>query len=596
MVWKTVAAKIRSDRDTAESGLRRGRSGRLFALLISVALLGTTGPVSAQQDKPAPAKERPIVIVSAASVERLLVGLDTAFASGGRPELSDTVSGWMANANDLKGLNRDQPVGVMIFMSGLLPDVVAFVPVKNLADLMKTVEIGPVKTKKVSDDRYELTGPRQTFYVQLKGDYAYISNNTISLEREFPDPLLATRRTAASYDLSAYVDIAALPPTTRDIFLGFLRQQANADLQRRDGESAGAYEIRKSAGMSNLEAVERLLNEGQEAVIGWAVSPATKAATLEFVVQAMPGTDLAEAMAEFHTGRSKFSRITLNQSPLTMLLSWKLDKSGRKTLKQILSGAEKEMLGGLYQDMLPAEGEKNPIGEIMTVLQSTAEAGHLDMVFQVKGDVPGQYVLLAAAKVQDSAALSGALTSIMDRLATSSELSETKVNAATYRGTALHRIVGKNVGKDDEERYGGQPALYFGAGEGVLWVSIGGEGALPALREMMDEVAKPVPTDLTVAPLQFVANFSQVLDYFAPQNRDGAGRQRARDAFSRGGDSLRVDVRPLENGMKVRVQMDEAFLRLWATEVGRDIDRAERRRLEQEEKAKAEKAAQGANN
>src|SRR5262245_57691870 len=82
----------------------------------------------------------PLLVINVASVDRLLDQVVTTFDAANRPELSETLSGALERVNDLKGLNRTQSTGIMMFLSGLVPDSVAYVPIKNVAELVKTIE------------------------------------------------------------------------------------------------------------------------------------------------------------------------------------------------------------------------------------------------------------------------------------------------------------------------------------------------------------------------------------------------------------------------------------------------------------------------
>jgi hypothetical protein len=122
--------------------------------------------------------QAPLLIVNAASFERLLGQVATTFEAAGRPELAESLGGQLARVNDLKGLNRNQSMGVMLYLTGFSPTTVAYVPVKNIDDLMKTVELGPVSTTKVGEDRYEVKARQQTLYVKMQGTYAFVSNDS----------------------------------------------------------------------------------------------------------------------------------------------------------------------------------------------------------------------------------------------------------------------------------------------------------------------------------------------------------------------------------------------------------------------------------
>lgn len=561
----------------------------LVATLFAWALLISTGaPLLAQEADEPPPSDPPVMVLAAASFERLMSGMDIAFDSAGRPEMSDTVGGMLGRANDLKGFNRDRPVGLMIFLNGLVPDVVGFVPVTQIEDLIKTVELGPVKSVKKSDTRYELAGRNDTLFVEIVGNYAFAANNETVLERKFPDPTRLTARQTNNYDISFTINLRGIPKSSRQLFLGVLRSRADADLQRRDNEPEGAYDVRRAAGENNLRFVEELVTQGDELTFGWAVATANRQGVLEIVLQGTPGSELSQSLNELAGKRSHFASSIANGSPLTFSMSWNLDKSGRKTLVKMLEGMQKQMgLDIARTQPNIAAATKTPTEDLFRVLTQTATAGHVDSLVQVVGNPTEKFALVGGVKLADATAFSSALSQVVTQLKDNPEMATIQLNSAVHRGVALHRFEAKEISDEETSRYGGRPSVYVGSGEGVFWFSVGADNGLPALKRLMDDTAKPVPTGVTTAPLTFVANFGQLIDFMSANKEGDDGLQFVRRTFQSGGDALKVEVRPVENGARMRAEFNEAFLKLIARGFIDGIENGERRRKQAEERAKA---------
>jgi hypothetical protein len=74
-------------------------------------------------------------------------------------------------------------------------------------------------------------------------------------------------------------------------------------------------------------------------------------------------------------------------------------------------------------------------------------------------------------------------------------------------------------------------------------------------------------------PFQAVIRVSPWLQ-LPPEEDDSAVERRefAEQAFTKDSDALRIDLRPTENGVRFRIQMDEGFIRLIGLGVARQID------------------------
>jgi hypothetical protein len=542
---------------------------RRWAGVVVAAAVLLTASLARAQEKESTVPEQPLVIVNVASVERLLKGADTAFESAGRPELSETIGGVLANVNDLKGLQREASMGLFVYLEGILPQAVGFVPVENVDDLIKTLEQAPVTPtiKKTGDTTYEVSGPRQTVYVKVQEKYAFVSNVETALDRTFPNPATVTARLSSAYDIAATVNLKSLDESTKEIFLTFIRAQTETEMQQRDNEPDSAYRIRRAGAESNLELAEQIVTQAEQITLGWGVSHEQKNAGVELVVVANPGTELAKICNELNGAKTIFANLLAEKSPLTLSAAWKLSKKGKRFFEEVVAVSEAEVKKNLGGE----NGDEGPIIDLFKVLKDTASTGEIDAAVRFVGEPPGPFALVGGVKVADGDLVGQALSQIVPRLKDNQGLT-VQADIDSYKGVSLHRIEPKEVRPQDERIYGGKPSVYFGAAGRIVWFAVGGEGAVPALKKAIDEVEKPVSDTVNAVPFQFVVNLASWMDVIDRSNNPNGFGARARTAFSKGGDSLRIDARSIDNGLRFRLQFDEAFIRLIGGEVARRID------------------------
>ncbi len=55
----------------------------------------------------------------------------------------------------------------------------------------------------------------------------------------------------------------------------------------------------------------------------------------------------------------------------------------------------------------------------------------------------------------------------------------------------------------------------------------------------------------------------------------GAGRQAARDAFTPENDLMRITSRPIENGFRLKFQLDEGFIKYLGIRASERLDRSQ---------------------
>jgi hypothetical protein len=148
-----------------------------------------------------------------------------------------------------------------------------------------------------------------------------------------------------------------------------------------------------------------------------------------------------------------------------------------------------------------------------------------------------------------------------------------RLNSSTHNGVDIHRIEPAGQGSGRERLFGGPPSIYLAVDKSVLWFAVGAEKAPGDLKRAMDKSAEPRNETATAVPMQMVMNFASFTEMFDPEQQSDGFAGRARRAFGKGGDALRMEVLPVTDGMRFRVQFDEAFLRLVGTEAARRMDR-----------------------
>ncbi|MFN0052508.1 MAG: hypothetical protein ACKV0T_09960 [Planctomycetales bacterium] len=535
-------------------------------------------PARAPAQEADPDPNIPVIVINAASVERLLNQAIVTFETAGRPELSETIGGALGRVNDLEGLDRDQSMGIMVFLNGITPEGVAYVPVKNLDDLLKTATVGPVTTKRVGEDRLELQVGGRTIHGRVQGGYAFVADNSAALDRDFRDPARMTGGLSRAYDLSVSVNLKSIAPATRDLFLTLMRANNENNLQRRDNEPVAAHKMRRAAAVRNQEVIEQLITQGETLTIGWSVSAADKTAALEIVVTATPGSEFAEYFNELKGNRSRFANLLSSENPLTASFAWRLDKSARKMFREMISATEVQLFRSIAAtdgdaDASGAESGDDAIHRLIQVLQATGDSGTLDAVFQFQGEPSTGFVLIGGVRVSDAVTLSGALSEILTRLNGNDALQEVKLNVFSHQGVDVHRLAFKQTGSQAKRIYGGEPKLYLGVGDDIFWLALGNPEVTPTeLRRAIDKADQPIAEGVVSAPFQMVMNFNRWMDIFDPNQREGFAA-RARGAFSKGGDALRIEARPIEDGIRTRITMDEAFIRLVGQQIAAQFDR-----------------------
>ncbi len=562
------------------------RLATVFVLLASVLVSGV-GTLSAQDATDETAPAWPVVTVCVASVDRIMDNIGYVFGDVERPEIMDLIGAGLANVRDLEGLDRTRPGGLMIFVSeGLipLPIPVGFLPVSDIGELGQTFASMGAQLKLVpgEENLYELI-PRRgpTNFLVVQDGYAFIGQNEESIDRTFASPEEFAGPLANRYDICASANLKKTPKAVRDLILLTIKNSAQASMQRRDNEPEAVYNLRRSQSEGNLHFVENVLRDGEELTLGFKVDQPAKNASLELIVKATPNSAFAKELKEGIAKPSYFAPAIDDSVPLSGSLSVILNKQARKTMLDLFKLTEQESnrgLAGLPKDTAVEDipGLKST-QDLFDAVRETIKEGHLDGFVQFFGEPGEKFVIIGGIRIVNAGAFGSGLSEVIEKASRTNANINVELGVDSYGDIVFHRLVSNGRNPRHKRMFGDESALYFGTDNQALWFTVGSDDAIPTLRAAIDRIAAgndAGPKRGELAPFQVVVNLTEWIN-INQSDRDQPGRfaALALQAFEAdGSDVARLDARTLKDGFRVRIQVENGFLRLLGLAVAGRID------------------------
>ncbi len=581
---------------------KRTRPGRLAGfwlglLVVAGCLLSTPGLHAQEEDAEEPDRQPlatdPVVMLSVTSVDRSLEFMRDAFESVDRGDMAGVMDDLMSRAGDLKGFDRTKPVGMALFLPSSLPPQpipVVYVPVEDMDDLIETMQLGPVRVEKneeAGEGRYELTGGRGTRHIAVRDGYAFISRNEEFLDADVAILSRMIPQVAAQYDLSLTVRPQSIPPLLRDVFMNFLRNQTEGQLQRRDEEPLSQYLARRANGMSTLEFLERLVKEGEQMTIGMRTIPESSGMEIELHVDATPESEFAEYLDDIGSRASSYASMFSAEEPFTLSVSWMLEEREQTAAHGWIEALE----AGLVQQYAGPAGEEAAaeadesaerplppeLARLLDPLKATIDAGHLDMCVQMRSVDADQFALVGAIHLVGGETFADGLREVLTQVSAREGDFTIELDVAQHAGVAIHRVQGGEARPQDERVYGEKPSLYVGSSGRTLWFAVGQEDAVTELKSSIDAVSEAAGSREAERgyPVQMVVRANQWLGLPPDENADAAGAEIAAEAFTSSNDVLRMELRPTENGVVLRMNLDEGFTRMLMLTLAQRYDQSQ---------------------
>ena len=556
------------------------------ALVWSCLATGWTSSAQAEDDS-SNEIDYPLVLINSASVQRLRNSAGYMFQSAQQEKKVDGLDPWMETTlKDLKGIDRERPFGMMLYLApGLIgaPVGISYIPVTNLDEALTTLAYGsgtitPVDGK---SGRHEISyGERFKIRTLHRGGYLFVvgpDGSEDALDRNFPDPAKLGARLSSQYDIAISLLIKNVPPGIKTLFVEFLKNQSQAEFQQKDDEPESAYRLRRANGESWLELIDKVVTQGEELTIGGRIDPEKRSAYIDFEIAGTSDSKLAKFFQDMAGKRTYFGNLLQNPATLTMSVSWLLDAKQRGLFTQFFEVAKKEIA-----ERADKEGVANVapmIDPIFKALLASAEAGHIDGFVQIVGNEPGRYAMIGGTKLIASRSLPDQISDLLKFVKDNPNGNETipklELAAESIDSHPVHRIPISPPDKPGQKMFGESSHLYLYATPQAVWFAFGGDAALDALKEAVAQAALPQDPmqNRNRVPFQFVThakNWLTVANEETP--RQASFNETARASFESENDAMRIDVKPTDTGVRLRVEFQEGFIALMGRGISKGID------------------------
>lgn len=533
------------------------------------------------QDEPEEelAPRLPFAVITVKNLDQSLVNIGKMFDASGRSDMMELIEGFLTDrAGNLDGIDRARPFGQMFYLSQTLPPrpiMVTYIPVDDLDAFIRTVSLGPAKPEKVDgkENVYRFPFGRRQGGPQMviRDGWALSSFDADILEEELPDPASIVTGLAARYDLSVSGQLKNIPPLMKEFFITALNANAQAELQQRDDESKAAHMMRKASGQSTLDLMTQVLRDGEQITLGLQALPEERIAAIELNIDAVPESEFSEFVKNIGGRKSAFMPLENDSNPLTMTVSWVMDRREKEMVAGLIDGMELELT-----ERLP-ESTASSIQKIADSLRATAEQEHINAVFQFVPIEKDVFCLIGGLKLVGAETFSANLRNVLSEIGELEGIDNVELDVHQHQNVNFHRLVGTEARDEDIRVYGGPPNVYLGAGNGIFWFGIGADDVLAEIDFAIDLMLETPPGTLegSSAPFQVVFRMLPWLQLPPENDEDVLGRELAQEAMDSGDDAVRIDIRPTETGARIRMQFEEGFVRLLGLALATQYDRSQ---------------------
>ncbi len=541
---------------------------RLLLILVICGVLGMTSPARAAT----PARQ-PAAVGYVSSLNGLLEDVNYILTTGGRPELIQGVAGIISNLNELKGIDRTQPVGFYVFVPFDLggkkpPEVIAFLPITSIDDLKQTAHLSNVLSLDDAGtaNRYEFKTPEKNFSVRVEAGHAFIAEKAELLEATPQVPTEFTSKLAGQYDVVLQLRREGVPKLLWDLaIIGALNapdRQLKELKKQTDAKSQAQYKALEIG----RKVVVTTLDEARSIVFGLNISKEHRTAALDVKFETKPSGKVAQALARMAEQPSKLAHASLDL-PASFHLAINLESDVRQAIVENIAVARSSDVG-LSQVPEPIKTSLNSVFDVAT---KTLEAGRVELLLQFTGEAQTGMTLVGGLHVADGQAVGKALQTLLPITRESDQVENVTLDAGMARGVSFARVEGKGSRPGEELIYGGKPSLYLGTDPSALWFLVGDADAVTDFESLAGEPATARAE--TKAFAQFHLHLADWLGVLgaSEDTKTKEFTEAARSAIKDPDrDAIHMILAPEDDGLRLSLTLDEAFLTLLGSRIGKD--------------------------
>ncbi len=521
------------------------------------------------------AETKPIAALAVASYDDLVSDVNFVGKLVDRPQLGAGLEGLLAMVTQGKGLagvDKSRTCGVIVQASDENNvTAYAFVPVTDFKEALDLLKL--YFTVDSQGDVQKLTPKdgKKPAYVKQQGDWALFADKPEVLAQAGDHPAALLGNLKKEYIVAGRLFLANVPEGLRKKFWGQINQGLQKDAAQHENESNEAYANRKKVVEQLQSYAHRVCGDLDQIVFGWGLDRTAGNTFVDVSVTAKADTETAIEMDLAAKASTNLAGFRATGAALSYAWAGIMPAAKQQIAASVIEALRDKALADIEKKQ--PEEKRAVIKEVFNdgadLLQKIVKSGRADGAVSVLL-APDAATGLMAGYVADGELLDKMLHTIAKAaIKDHPEVEQFITFDAEKLGAVRFHKISIPLPPDTQNReqavklIGETIDIVIGVGKENAYVAAGRDAAAK-LKKAIDESheigAKTVlPVEISIAGRP-IAGFVAALG--KPNDRPKAERVATELEKTEGKDHILLTVKPISNGIRMRLEVEEGLLRL----------------------------------
>ena len=531
-----------------------------IALIASFALSAVAGTVRAQ----ATTEMKPVVLITLAGYDALKQDVNFIGSLAGQPELASQFEPFILGFT--QGLEKDQPLGVLIQSDGMNFGGAICLPIKDLATFVGNLKAFGVTTADAGNGITQITANGQTLFGKNEGGWTFLSMMPQMLEGLPADPVAAFKSLVDEYDLGIRANVQNIPEPYRQMAMQQLRAGMEAGMKRKPDETDEQYQARTALANGQVEQLERMIKEIDQFTFGLSIDGDQQRAFIDFIYTAVAGTQLADQLKTMQDTKTNFAGFFQPDAAGMMMTASTVNESDVAQTKQMVESLRSQIANAIdEQDDLDSEADKENVkaacNDFIDALVATIEAGKMDMG-AVANVSPEAVTVVAGGFIADPAKVEAGLKKLAEVAKSKPDHPAPKWSAESHAGVTFHTLSVPTPKEEEAMKLFGETIDFaVGIGKDSVYFAMGRDCLTAAKKVIDDSAASP---GKSIAPMELSISVGQIINTIAAFETEDQVLQAVAETLKTeavGRDHVKIVAQPVENGLRTRFEAEEGVMR-----------------------------------